>query len=1454
MHHIIAFSIRNKLIVSLLILALIGVGFYQALRLPIDAIPDITDNQVQVITISPSLGAPDVERFITFPIEQALSNIPSLKHQRSFSRFGLSVITVVFEDHVDVYWARRQVSERLTNVADMIPAGMGRPEMAPVTTGLGEIYQYVLRPLPGYESRYSALELRSIQDWIVRRQLLGVKGVADVASFGGFLKQYEIAVNPGRLAAYKLTLHDLIKALEADNQNAGGAYIEKGPEVLFIRTEGLIQNFEDLGQIVVRQSEGGAPLLLRDVAEARFGHAVRYGAMTYNGQSEAAGAVVMMLKGENSGAVIARVKEQVARIQTMLPEGVVIEPFLDRTKMVNNAIRTVAINLSEGALIVTLVLFLFLSNLRAALLVASVIPLAMLFAVTLMNLFGVSGNLMSLGTLDFGLIVDGAVIVVEAVLHQLALIGAPVAAAVTLSRAQMDQEVKDTASRLLNSAVFGQVIILIVYIPILSLQGVEGKMFKPMAMTVIFALLGAFLLSLTYVPMMSAWALSRRLDHKVTFSDRIMHRLEQAYRRSLAYALRRGRWALGITALILIAGWLMAIRLGGEFIPELPEGDFAVDTRVLPGSNLQTSVQAMLRSERLLLERFPEIEKIVGKTGSSEIPTDPMPIEASDMMVILKPRHTWTSARTYKELAEKMTEALSEIPGVTYSFQYPVAMRFNELMTGARQDVACKIFGENLDTLAHYARILGRLCATVAGAQDVYVEPVSGVSQIVVRYDRAQLARYGARIADANLAVNAAFAGTAAGQIYEGERRYDIVVRLDSAYRRAPDDLAGLLVPITGGGQVPLGHLAHVSVESGVNQIQRENAQRRITVGFNVRGRDVQSAVEDLQKQVEAQLRLPPGYHIAYGGVFENLREATDRLRIAVPVALALIFVLLYFAFYSLRYGLLIFSSIPPAAVGGICALTLRDMPFSISAGVGFIALFGVAVLNGIVLLAEFKRQQQSGIANLSRVVLRGGATRLRPVLMTASVASLGFLPMALSLGEGAEVQRPLATVVIGGLALATLLTLYTLPVLFVMTERLAAQRASRAPLSALLLLPVLFALVPTLNAQTPVTLQEALDNAAARNPLVVRGQLAALAQQQRIGAAREWPRLEVAVEYGQINSAYRDHRIGVAQEIPWPGVLGAQEALARAEWELQLSENALDLVWLKRETAAQYIELLALNDKISMLRRADSLWEAYEQMVALRLQAGETNALESAQAALQRSLNVSQRYETQQALTAAQKRLCTLMGAEADCALVPQPIPLPAPYALSLAPAPHPTMQRAAQQMRASEARLNVVNSRRKPNLFAGLNSQTLYGIGSDDIFYNYGARFQSLQVGFRVPLSFGALRWAAESARTEIRLAQLRLDQETTLLQRRYDVAVAQYSAAWEAVDFFEKNMTPALQTLRASAGRQLQTGEINAAEWNLLALQWLGYETRRLELYQTLRQRYVEMLFFSNFSTQQ
>lgn len=1034
LNKIIEFSVKNKLIIGLFTFALIGFGAFQTTKLPIDAVPDITDNQVQVITSAPSLGALDIERLITFPIEQANSNIPGLKEIRSFSRFGLSVVTIVFDDDTDVYWARQQVSERLNQVKDEIPNGLGQPTLAPVTTGLGEIYQYVVRAKTGYEHKYDITELRTIQDWVVRRQLISVKGVAEVSSFGGKLKQYEIAINPNKLQAHNITVTDVFTALEKNNQNTGGAYIEKGPTVLYIRSEGLINSIDNIKEISIKNNNG-IPLFIRDVADVRIGNAIRYGALTFNkrgvNSGEVSGAVVMMLKGENSNVVIKNIKERIQQIQKTLPEGVIIEPFLDRTKMVNNSIITVGKNLLEGAIIVLLVLIFFLGNVRAGLIVASVIPLAMLIAVTLMNLFGVSGNLMSLGALDFGLIVDGSVIIVEACLFSLHS-----KKQTEVSQNQMDGIVVETSIKMRNIAVFGELIILIVYIPIFTLRGIEGKMFLPMAQTIIFALIGAFVLSLTYIPMMTALFLNKKITHLPNFSGRMIQKIEDFYQPFLIKALAVPRKIIGTTLVLFTLAIIVLSFMGGEFMPSLEEGDFAVETRVLKGSNLQTSVTAIEQASKILLVKFPEVEKIVGKTGSSEVPTDPMPIEASDMMIILKDKSEWTSASTFDELSKKMTTELDAVPGVTFGFQYPVQMRFNELMTGARQDVVCKIFGENLDSLSVYAEKMGKIVRTVKGASDVYIETVTGMPQIVIKYNRASIAQFNLDIKDINQVVNAAFAGQSTGSIYEDEKRFDLVVRLAGEKRRDLEDVQNLLIPTQNGLQIPLSQLAKVAIIDGPSQVQREDAKRRIVVGFNVKGRDVQSIVTELQEKVDKQIKFSTGYYPTYGGAFENLIAAKNRLMIAVPISLLLIFVLLYFAFNSLKQGLLIFSAIPLSMIGGIFFLAMRGMSFSISAGVGFIALFGVAVLNGLVLIAEFNRIKKSGVTDLKNIVVEGTKIRLRPVLMTALVASLGFLPMALSNGSGAEVQKPLATVVIGGLIIATFLTLFLLPILYVHFEK----------------------------------------------------------------------------------------------------------------------------------------------------------------------------------------------------------------------------------------------------------------------------------------------------------------------------------------------------------------------------------------------------------------------------------
>lgn len=1031
--NIIKFSIKNKLVIGAMTLLLIIWGVWSATKLPIDAVPDITNNQVQIITVCPTLAGQEVEQLVTFPIEQSIANIPNLEETRSISRFGLSVITVVFKDDVDIYFARQLINEKLKEAGEKIPKGIGTPELAPVSTGLGEVYQYIIHPKKGSEKKYDAKALRTMQDWIVARQLYGTPGIAEVNSFGGQLKQYEVAINPNRLRAMGVSVSEVFSALEKNNQNTGGAYIDKKPNAYFIRGIGLVTSLEDVKNISVKNETGSVPIFVKDLAEVRFGNAIRYGAMTYNGEVDAVGGVVMMLKGENSNEVVKRIKQKLPIIQKSLPEDVVIEPYLDRTDLVGRAISTVQKNLIEGALIVIFVLVLFLGNLRAGLIVASAIPLSMLFALGLMNVFGVSANLMSLGAIDFGLIVDGAVIIVEATLHHLGLRKS----VNKLTQQEMDQEVFESASKIRSSAAFGEIIILIVYIPILTLVGIEGKMFRPMAQTVSFAIFGALILSLTYIPMMCALFLSKKVSHKVTLSDRMMTWLQNRYQPLLKKAIKIKYWLIGATVAVFTLCLFLFKNMGGEFIPQLQEGDFAFHCILPQGSSLSQSIETSMQASRII-KQFDEVKMVVGKTGAAEVPTDPMPPEATDLMILLKPQKEWKSNRSYEELADAIEEKLEAIPGVFFEKNQPIQMRFNELMTGIRQDVAVKIFGENLDTLSAYANKVSKVIQGVKGATSPQVERVSGLPQINVTYDRTRIANYGLNVQDVNDVLSTAFAGKSAGVVFENERRFDLVVRLDSAHRGSIDDVSNLMIATATGNQIPLSQLATVEYKLGPAQISREASKRRIVIGFNVSGRDVQSVVEDIQQKLDQEVKLPMGYYFTYGGQFENLKEASNRLMIAVPISLLLIFVLLYFTFHSFKQAALIFTAIPMSAIGGVFALMLRGMPFSISAGIGFIALFGVAVLNGIVMIGTFNQLEKEGWKNMFDRVLEGTKIRLRPVLMTATVASLGFLPMALSTSAGAEVQKPLATVVIGGLITATFLTLFVLPLLYMIFNKTA--------------------------------------------------------------------------------------------------------------------------------------------------------------------------------------------------------------------------------------------------------------------------------------------------------------------------------------------------------------------------------------------------------------------------------
>lgn len=1026
---LIKFSIENKLVIGFMTLALIIGGSYSLSRLPFDSTPDITNNQVQVITQAPSLGAQEVEQFITTPLEMALANIPEVIERRSISRSGLSVITIVFKEEADIYWARQQVSQQLKEAEEVIPEGLGKISLAPITTGLGEIYHYTIRAKKGYEDKYSISDLRTMQDWIVRKQLSGTEGVAEISGWGGFVKQYEVAINADKLNAVNITIPELYKALEDNNENTGGSYIEQYSNQYFIRGIGIVKSLEDIEKIPIK-TINGTPILVRDIAKVQYGSATRYGAVTRNGEGEVVAGITLMLKGENFQEVIKNVKERMNQVQKSLPEGVVIEPFIDRTQLVDRVTDTIIKNLIEGGLIVIFILVLFLGNYRAGLVVASVIPLSMLFAFGMMRIFEVSGNLMSLGAIDFGLIVDGAVIIVEAVCHHIAIMKDRYKGRL-LTQAEMDMEVYDSASKIRNSAAFGEIIIMIVYIPLFTLVGIEGKMFKPMAMTVFFAILGAFILSLTYVPMASALFLSKKTEHKRNISDKLMDKLSNFYRPIIAKSLNWSKTLIiSMIALFAVSIYIFS-RMGGEFIPNLDEGDFAAEISMAQGTSLSQMIKSCSQAEKILKDQFPEVKQAVSRIGSAEIPTDPMPIERADLMIALIPKKNWTSAKTKEELMEKMEKAMSVIPGLGVEMTQPIQMRTNELITGIKQDVAIKIYGNDLEVLSKSANKVASLIKKVKGVGDPYVEKVTGLPQIQVIYNRDKLGKYDISIKDANMVLKTAFAGSEAGYVFEEDRRFDLVLRMDKELRNDITSLENLYLPLKSGGSVPLSQVAEIKYENAPAQVTREDGERRIYVGFNVRGRDIQSTVFEIQDILDKEFKLPVGYYYTYGGQFQNLKEAKDRLIVAVPLALLLIFFLLYVTLKSIKESLFIFSAIPLSAIGGIWALWLRDIPFSISAGVGFIALFGVAVLNGIVLIGQFNSFEKEGVMDIRQRVIEGCMLRLRPVIMTALVASLGFLPMALSTGDGAEVQRPLATVVIGGLLTATILTLVVLPSIY---------------------------------------------------------------------------------------------------------------------------------------------------------------------------------------------------------------------------------------------------------------------------------------------------------------------------------------------------------------------------------------------------------------------------------------
>lgn len=1118
---ILRFSVKKKLFVGLTTLFLLIGGIYSMLTLPIDAVPDITNNQVQIVTVSPTLAPQEVEQLITMPVEIAMSNIMNVTEIRSVSRFGLSVVTVVFKESVPTLDARQLVNEQIQSVAGEIPSELGMPEMMPITTGLGEIYQYVLKVEPGYEDKYDAMELRTIQDWIVKRQLSGIPGIVEINSFGGYLKQYEVAVDPDVLFSLNITIGEVFEALNKNNQNTGGSYIEKVNRAYYIRSEGMISRIKDVEQIVVA-NRNGIPIRISDIGTVRFGAPKRFGAMTMDGKGECVGGIAMMLKGANANVVTGELEKRVEKIQKILPEGVTIEPYLNRSELVNRNISTVIYNLIEGAIIVFLVLIVFLGNVRAGLIVASVIPLAMLFAFILMRIFNVSANLMSLGAIDFGIVVDGSIVILEGIL---AHIYSKKFKGRTLSAEEMDAEVEKGASSVVRSATFAVFIILIVFFPILTLTGIEGKYFTPMAKTLVFCIIGALFLSLTYVPMMASLFLKHHIVTKPTFADKFFEALNKLYARALSFCLRF-KWQTVATAFVaLVISLFLFTRLGAEFIPTLDEGDFAMQMTLPAGSSLSESIEVSNEAEKLLMDKLPEIKHVVAKIGTAEVPTDPMAVEDADVMIVMKPFKEWTSAASRAEMVEKMKEALEPLSDrAEFNFSQPIQLRFNELMTGAKADIAVKLYGEDTHELYQKAKEAAAFVEKVPGASDVIVEQTMGLPQLVVKYNRGKIARYGINIEELNTIIRTAYAGEASGVVFENERRFDLVVRLDQD-KVADLNLDKLFVRSNEGIQIPVSEVATIDLVNGPLQINRDATKRRIVIGVNVRGADIQQVVQDIQKTLDKNIQLKPGYYFEYGGQFENLQNAINTLLVVVPVALMLILLLLFFAFKNVTYTLVVFSTVPLSLIGGILALWLRGLPFSISAGVGFIALFGVAVLNGILMINHFNDIRKETMYALStrRVIARGTAHLLRPVFLTGLVASLGFVPMAIATSAGAEVQRPLATVVIGGLIVSTVLTLLIIPVFYQIVSYTVVWKRRFSAKKFLFFFLLLAVVSPfTAKAQEKVTMDQAIELAKQNHPRLKIASAAIRQVKAGRGEVLELSSTEMNYSWGQLNGELR--------------------------------------------------------------------------------------------------------------------------------------------------------------------------------------------------------------------------------------------------------------------------------------------------------------------------------------------
>lgn len=1406
---IINFSIKNKLIIILFTLGIACFGIYSIINIPIGAVPDITNNQIQIITTSGNLSTQEIEQFITAPVELEMANLPGVEEIRSISKFGLSVVTIVFEDKIGTYLPRQLIAEKIKAASSNIPEGFGTPEMGPITTGLGEIYQYILDVKPGFEDTYSVMDLRTMQDWIVRRQLSGISGVVEVNSWGGYLKQYEVAIDPVRLRSMNVNLKEVFDALESNNSISGGAYIEKTYQSYFIRGDGQVKSLKDIETIVVK-NEGGVPILVRDLATVHFGYANRFGAITANGEGEKVLGQIMMLKDANSKVVINEVKERVAEIQKNLPEGVFINPILERSELISKTSFTVVENLVLGCFIVVLIVILLLGNVRSALVIASMIPLALLFTLSMMYIFGIDANLMSLGALDFGIIIDGAVIIVEYI-----------AIRITAKRSDFEQLKGDErqtivdaitfkgASKMMSSAIFGQIIILIVFIPILSLKGVEGKMFRPMALSFSFAIIGALILGLTWLPVAASLFLKPEKKKRKSISGWIMKMAYISYTPVIKWSCGHKRLVLGAAVLSLVLTGVVFTKMGGEFVPTLDEGDFVIQPVLKTGTSLSKTIEMTTRMETILLDNFPEVDQIVCRIGAAEVPTDPMSMEEIDMIIKLIPRKEWVSAKSKEELADRFKEALSVISGIEYEFTQPIEMRFNELITGVRADIAIKIFGEDLNYLNEKAVEIKNLIEDVPGAADVILEKTAGLPQMSVVYNREQVARYGLDTKTLNRYLAMAFGGEISGSVFEGERRFDMVVRLQKESRQGIDDIKQLQIPLTNGMQVPLSEVAEISLTEGPAKISRENTHRRVVVSVNVRNRDLQSVVEDVRAKIDANVSLIPGNYISYGGQFENLTNATNRLLFAVPLALLLIFIFLHFAFKSLKDAILIFTAVPLSTVGGVMFLWLRGMPFSVSAGIGFIALFGIAVLNGIVLIEHLKDLKASGMTDMRELILTGTKDRLRPVMLTAAAAAMGFLPMAISNGAGAEVQRPLATVVIGGLITSTMLTMIALPLMFeilynikgIQLWPLRFIRSKTMTIGLILLLVSAPVVCQTKALDLPTAIELALENNQEIKAYSLRVKQSEALQK----TAYAIDKTLIYYGYDENNIAENNHPLrilGIEQDFEFPSVYVAQSKADKISTSISEKELLQKEYQLRKNVSRVYYHIQYLCDKQKVYQQIDTLYHAFGNNAKLSYKEGEISYLDMLNAKAKQQQIAMTKRQIAHDLAIAMERLQALLQYDDSLIVVNEDV------AIIQVEEPdldyEPGMQMMQMQGEYQMAMLKVERHRLLPDLSLG------YFNGSNA--YAQAKNYQGFQLGLMVPLFFGEQKARIKSNKIAISIQENLLAHYSASLRFKKVELRRELMKYQEMLQLYETSGKQLSEEIIHSAQKSYQIGEID------------------------------------------